>query len=148
MPALILTGRDGMGPQELQRHLDGLRATGREVRSLEPGTRQRRQPLGKTRVGSMTRRARIRVGELPALLEHRGEHALVALPQPGQERTRACIKQAPATVVDEVDTLTGDDRRKRPGDWAVKEHVLRAAQRRIAPVRHRIASSPASSRPR
>jgi phosphinothricin acetyltransferase len=134
---LSLSGRDRVGAQELQCHLYSFGATGREVRSLEPGAGERGESLGERCVCVMAGGARIGVGGRLALLQHCPKHALIALAERGEERARTGVEKAPAAIVDEVDAVPRDDRRQSACDRTVEEHVLCPAHRRKAPVRHR-----------
>ena len=134
---LSLSGRDGMGAQEFQRHLDGFGATGCEVHPLESGAAKRSYPFGECCVGGVSGRSRVRVGQLPSLFHHGLEDTLVSLSKCCEERARTDIEKAPAAIVDEVDALPCDDRRQSACRRPVEEHVLGPAHLWIAPVVHR-----------
>ena len=133
---LGLPRRDGVLAQELEGHLDGLGATRGQVDALETRPRERREPLGQPCVRRVPGRARVRVGEPPALVEHRLQDALVALSEGRKEGPGGHVEQPSSPLVDEIDALARDDRRDVGGGRPREEQVLGAAAGRAEVLGH------------
>jgi hypothetical protein len=63
----------------------------------EPG--ERSQSFGKLGISLMSRSARVRVGQVAALIHHGLEHSLISLAETRQKRARTSVKEATPILV-------------------------------------------------
>src|SRR5581483_7762839 len=103
-------------PRELDRGLGRLRAAGDEERALEARAREPRYEIRELDVRLVLEYRSARIGDLPRLLGHGADDALVAVADVADDRTRGSIDVALALGIPEVNALGARDGRfpRRP----------------------------------